>query len=284
MHTPDMRHAARECVSRARELLARGDEPSARHACLELRFAIEYITYEQLQAYMREVSNDALKKWTPKQVISEMLEVDPHADQSRTIAFGLEHTYGVPPPPEEFHLLGQDRRFSMKWANRNHNALGNFLHAPTMHQIESGGAPTAAAITEKATEVANECELILNSPVFNVNFGQFFEFECKDCSTQIRRRAGSFTPEQGVVCPKCRAAYNVESAEGGEVRFYLRKSKYTCRACGAENWVGTHRVAHGAILECEKCGRKATIEQRFVLVVKDDAQRPSGDESPGPTQ
>ena len=133
---------------------------------------------------------------------------------SITITVGHEHTYGVPPPPEEMQLVGQDRRFSMKWANKNHNALGNFLHAPTMHQIESGGAPTAAAITEKATEVANECEQILNSPVFNVNFGQFFEFECKDCRTQIRRRVGSFTPEQGVVCPKCRATYDVESAEG----------------------------------------------------------------------
>ena len=135
-----------------------------------------------------------------------------------------------------------------------------------MHQIESGGAPTAAAITEKATEVANECEQILNSPVFNVNFGQFFEFECKDCRTQIRRRVGSFTPEQGVVCPKCRATYDVESAEGGKVGFDLRKSKYTCRPCGAENWVGTHRVVAGAILECEKCRKKAAIEQSFVLV------------------
>ena len=207
MDTPNLRRAARECVSRARDLLARGDEPSARHACLELRFAIEYITYDQLQVYMKEVSDDALKKWTPKQVISELLEVDPYADQSCTIAFGLEHTYGISPPPEEMHLLGQDRRFSMKWANKNHNTLGNFLHAPTMHQIESGGAPTLADIIEKATDVANECEQILNSPVFHVNFGQFFNFECKDCSTPIRRRVGSLTPEEGVVCPKCCATY-----------------------------------------------------------------------------
>jgi hypothetical protein len=47
---------------------------------LELRFAIEYITYDQLTAYIREVSGEALKKWTPKQVISELLEVDPEAD------------------------------------------------------------------------------------------------------------------------------------------------------------------------------------------------------------
>ena len=211
MEELNMRHTASECVSRAKDLIARADHASARHACLESRLAIEYITYNQLQAYMREISDEALKKWTPKQVISEMLEVDPHADQNSIIAFGREYTYGVPPPPEEMKSLGEDRRFSMKWANKNHNALGNFLHAPTMHQLESGTVATTAAILEKATEVAAECEHILNSPIFNVNFGQFYEFEC-ECGAHIRRRSGSFTQDQGVVCHKanCRATYDIE--------------------------------------------------------------------------
>lgn len=193
----NMRHAARECVSRARDLIARGDELSARYACLELRFAIEYITYDQLESYMKEVPNDALKKWTPKQVISELLEVDPHADKSKTVAVGLDHTYGVIPSPDEMQLLGEDRRFSLDWANKNHNALGNFLHAPTMHQIELGVIPTVASIIQKTTQVADECEKILSSPVFKVNFGRFFEVKCIDCGTHIKRRVGSFTKEQG---------------------------------------------------------------------------------------
>lgn len=265
-----MRHIARNCVARARKLLDRGDESSARYACLELRFAIEYITYDQLQVYMKEVSDDALKKWTPKQVISELLEVDPHADQSCTIAFGEEHTYGISPPPEEMHILGQDRRFSMKWANKNHNTLGNFLHAPTRYQLESGGAPALAAIIEKATKVANECGQILNSPVFHVNFGEFFNFECEDCGTPIRRRVGSFTPEEGVVCPKCRATYDVESVDENAIRCCLRTAKYTCHPCGAKNWVGIHRVMDGVILKCENCGKKATIKQKFVMVIDED--------------
>lgn len=275
-----MRHLASECVTRARELVARGDEASVRHACLELRFAIEYITYSQLQIYRDELPNDALKKWTPKQVISEMLEVDPLADYSIVLSVGPEASDSVPPlsfHSGEWKLLGEDRRFSMKWANKNHNALGNFLHAPTMHQIESGGAPTAAAIIKKATEVANECEKILNSSLSNINFGQFFEFECEDCKTQIRKRKGSFTQEEGVVCPKCRATYDIESAEGNNVICSLRKATYTCRPCGAENGVGVHRVVDGEILECEKCGKKATIKQKFELVGENDTQPPLGD-------
>jgi hypothetical protein len=35
MTTPDMRQSARDCVDRAKNLLAKGDERSVRYACLE---------------------------------------------------------------------------------------------------------------------------------------------------------------------------------------------------------------------------------------------------------
>ncbi len=271
-----MRHIARQCVSRAKNLLSRGDEASIRYACLELRFAIEYIVYSQLQAYIKEVSDDALKKWTPKQVISEMLEVDPYADKSATIAVGLEHKYGASPPPEEMQLLGQDRRFSMNWANKNHNALGNYLHAPTIHQLESERGQSVSAIIQKATQIVCECEQILNSQVLNINFGEFFELDCIDCGTHIRRRNGSFTNEQGVVCPnsKCHAAYDILTGDDNNVNFQLRQSSYKCQACGKENWVGNHRVAAGAVFECANanCRNKATIMQRFELVANQDTK------------
>jgi len=269
----NMRHEARQCVSRAKKLLSRGEEAAVRYACLELRFAIEYITYSQLQAYMKEVSDDALKKWTPKQVISEMLEVDPCADKSRSLAVGLEKTYGVPPPPGEVQSLGEDRRFSMNWANKSYNALGNFLHAPTMHQMESGGGPSVSTMTEKATLVADECEKILNSSVFNVNLGTFLEFDCIDCGTHVRRRIGSVTQDQGIVCPnsKCQAVYDFEIGEHGRVKFHLRQSNYTCQACGTINWLGIHRLATGTVLECanDNCRQRATIVQRFELLIED---------------
>jgi predicted RNA-binding Zn-ribbon protein involved in translation (DUF1610 family) len=267
----NIRHAARECVSRARGLIARGDESSVRYACLELRLAIEYITYDQLEVYMKEVPDDAVKKWTPKQVISELLEVDPQADKSVAVAIGLEHTYGVAPPPEEMQPLGEDRRFSLNWANKNHNALGNFLHAPTIYQIESGVIPAAASIIQKATQVADECEKILSSPVFHVNFGQFFELKCIDCGTPIKRRVGSFTKEEGLVCPnsKCRATYDVETKSHEEVQFSLRQSKYTCPRCGTENWVGNHRLLHGTVFKCVECGKEAKVVQRIELVIQD---------------
>ncbi|OGH60596.1 MAG: hypothetical protein A3G34_10715 [Candidatus Lindowbacteria bacterium RIFCSPLOWO2_12_FULL_62_27] len=245
--------------------MAKGDEPSVRYACLELRLTIEYITYDQLLAYLKEVPNDALKKWQPRHVISEMREVDPHADQSVSLAVGIEHTYGVPPPGEEMQMLGQDRRFSRKWANDNHNALGNFLHALTIHQIESGKTSNLAGMIKRAAAVADECEAILTSPIFRVNFGQFFEFQCQDCGEQIQRRAGSFTAEGGVKCPitNCQAVYDVEPGKGNEIIVHLRQVKYPCPSCDAENFVGKHRVLNGATAGCAKCGKTVRFKQGF---------------------
>ena len=173
-----MRSSAQHCLQRAKDLIDRDDEASAKHACLELRFCIEYITYSQLQVYLKEVPDDTVRKWTPKQIISVLLEVDPDADKSGTLFFGKEFAYGI--PAEKMEFFGEDRRFSLDWADK-HNALGNFLHAPTLHQIEKGEFSTKEKILKKARQVANEIDHILSSPIFNVNFGNFYKFNCNFC-------------------------------------------------------------------------------------------------------
>src|SRR5687768_16620234 len=81
MTPPDMRHSARECVARAKNLLAAGDEASARYACHEVRTAIEYLVYDQLRTYKDEIGYETMKKWQPRDLIAAMREIDPRADQ-----------------------------------------------------------------------------------------------------------------------------------------------------------------------------------------------------------
>ncbi len=140
----DLRQEARECLARAKTLLARNQIATTRHACLELRQAIEYLAYQQLEAYLNEVPDDAMRKWTPREVIAQMLEVDPKADKTSTLAIGIEEVPGE--RSKGMKMLGEDRRVTLKWANRSHNALGNFLHAPTLHQLETGKVMNAHVV------------------------------------------------------------------------------------------------------------------------------------------
>lgn len=64
-----LRHSACECLAHAREMTAQNQAVATRYACLELRQAIEYLAYQQLDAYLREVPDDAMRKWTPCEVM-----------------------------------------------------------------------------------------------------------------------------------------------------------------------------------------------------------------------
>jgi hypothetical protein len=266
-----LRDEARHCLDRANQLLDKQEPSATRYACLELREAIEYLAYQQLEAYLDEVPDDAMRKWTPREVISQMLEVDPNADKTATIAVGVEEVIGE--PSKDMKMLGEDRRFTLKWANRSHSALGNFLHAPTLHQIETDTVPDHAKAYGKAREVAGVIEHTLDTPIFNVNFGNFYEIDCV-CGRTIKRREGSFTAAAGIVCPniECRAIWDVVSEAGTSVSFKRRRQEYTCPGCSQKNYVDSQRLKPGLIIKCE-CGGRAEVA--LIILALEDAEPPS---------
>jgi hypothetical protein len=255
-----MRHSALQCLQRAKDLIAKDDEVSAKYACLELRYCIEYITYSQLQVYLQEIPDDTVKKWTPKQIISVLLEVDPDADQSVTISIGRQEACGI--PAKTMKLLGEDRRFSLKWANIQHNALGSFLHAPSLDQIEKGEFPTKEKIQNKASEVVLQIDHILSSPVYNVSFGNFYNFDCNYCKTKIKCRVENINKEHGIICPnsKCKAVHDIDSERDNNFTVKARETKYKCPSCNASNSIGSHLIDYGNVLLCISCKEKAQIQ------------------------
>ncbi len=253
----DMRQQARACLTRARELLAKNEFAATRYACLELRLAIECLAYQQLDAYLSEVPDDAMRKWTPREVIAQMLEVDPKADKTSTIAIGREKEPGQ--PSDDMRVLGEDRRFTLKWANRSHNALGNFLHVPTLHQLEIGRAPDHDTVRTKAEEIAAVIEHTLATPIFNVNFGNFYHIDCV-CGRSFKRREGTFTAEQGIVCPNvdCRIIWDVVSEDGANVGLKQRQTEYVCPGCNGTRSVFTQKIRAGTVITCD-CGTRAEV-------------------------
>lgn len=250
-----MRTYASQSLQRAKDLIAKETEAEARYACLELRFCIEYITYSQLQAHLNEVSDETLKEWTPKQIISVLRKVNSNADSSISVTLGAESFNNIP-----LHL-GKDRRFSLKWAYKQHNALGNFLHASTLSQIEKNELPTKEKILKKAKQVIDEIDQILNSPIFNVIFGYFYNFTCLSCETKIKCRIENISEEHSITCPKstCKAVYDIVSEQDKNFTVSIRKTKYICPSCETSNYVGTHLIAYGKGFLCINCNLKVQI-------------------------
>src|SRR5262245_26840766 len=258
MNQPDVRQAARECVTRAKDFLAKGDEPSARYACLELRFAIEYIIYDLLQKYRDDLPYDAVKKWHPRDILNDMLGVDPEADCTVELRVGSASTPNVPPSNEEEWIkVGEERRFSKQWVKTFYSALGNFVHAPTIAQLESGIATVMDKMREKAETVFTECEQVLNSEISGLDLSDLFWFDCQDCKSLNRGRIKDPTQKHVSRCRHCRAVYDVEVDQEEKIKLTLRRSVFTCLdPCKAPNIIGTHRVENGAIFVCKKCSKR----------------------------
>lgn len=101
------RTLARQATDRAKALLATDNDDQLRYAALELRLAMEALTYDRAQAYAREIPPEELATWRPDKVMRVLLEIEPTADRSYTLRIGEEPYPGG--TPEKMHTLGTDR-------------------------------------------------------------------------------------------------------------------------------------------------------------------------------
>ncbi len=259
----DYRHRAHGHVQRAKDLLAEATPEKPPYACLELRMAIEALSYDRLQAYLAEVSNEAMKKWQPKQVLAELLLAYPTADSSGQLWAGIEEQPGV--ESKNIKFIGTDERFTAKWATKAHNTLGSFLHVPTIAQIQTG-KDNDETIRQRAGEIVKELERVLSSGVHNVNFDMFCKIPC-ECGFTIKRKEDFMKREKIATCASCGRMYELlsEGAQLGQFTYRLAQVNYECESCKTEQWVARHELEREPTLVCVKCGDKAKVVRVFSL-------------------
>jgi DNA-directed RNA polymerase subunit RPC12/RpoP len=262
----DYRNSAKQHVTAAKELLEKGDPASVRYACLEIRMAIEALVYQSLLKYLEDVPNRVMEKWTPKQVLSELLEVDPYADKSPTIRITNADAGGAHEKP--FELVGTERRFTIGWANKAHNALSNALHEPTISQHETS-ASSIEAFHDKAGLYLLELESILSSQFFNIDIRSTIRFQC-DCGYEVTRRETALEANPEVACAACGEIYQFAKV-GDELRFRSWKVGYHCPSCQKETSVNKKEVFEGSRWECPHCHAASVISFRPILVPHQDA-------------
>lgn len=260
----DMHALARASLRKAKDLLTRGDEESIRYACLELRLCIEYLLLNRFQKYRDLIDEDAMSKWTPRQIITELLDADPMADTPVTIAVGPETIPGV--PSSDMKVLGEDRRLKMKWANTNWQALGSFLHAPTLHQLENEKLASVTAMAEKAGEIAKHLEHVLAARVLNFTLTETITMTCGECGKVMTRPFHSVTEERGFICRNtlCGAIYNMRKI-GKDYQFQLRQAEIRCPSCNAEFKVKMHQVVEGGRINCPQCYANYEVRQGYTV-------------------
>jgi hypothetical protein len=256
-----MRFHKRECLKRAKDLVAQQNDAILRYACLELRFCIEAIAYEKLQTYSSRLPAAVLETWQPPQALRALLEFEPLADQDFTLTFCVEDESGQ--PTGAWRSLGTHKTFRLSWLKKTYNALGNHLHVPTPLQAAQHGS-RKTNVQKLVTETINTLDPIIETTV-DCSIASVVEFPCTQCSSIVIRNREGLERDLRATClnPNCRAEYQAtKDGDNGAFQFTLNASSFACCACEHPIMLETRKLEIGLLFTCPNCKAKHQVAKR----------------------
>lgn len=253
------RSDAKSAISRAKAELDKGEDHRLKYAALELRMAIEAITYDRLQAYKSEMTLEDFETWQPKKVLQQLLEIDPTADKEVTIAVGLEETPGK--EADNLNLLGTDTPLTLRTIKHHYDALGYYLHIPTIKQLKKSPSGKTDRLRKRCEEILEALEQVLKSPVFNCTLGTFSTIECDRCKANIRKRLIPGRKEIEAKCLECSAPYKLEDLGDGKTGWTRMLTEIPCpsEGCNDSITIWSDELQEGANWQCSTCKEKFII-------------------------
>lgn len=243
------RNDARTALERARKELASNNNERLQYAALELRMAIEALTYDRAQAYAEELSPEDYSTWQPRNLLKVLLEIDPHANSDRVIHIGLEDQPGE--PAKHMTLLGEDKPLKLAVIKKHYDALGNFLHIPTIQQIQDNAVPSSEKIRQRCEDLAAEIEKSLAATIHNFTVGQHSEMPCLRCGKLVRRRLRDKEPVEATCFP-CGAKYTL-TINSDKIQWAAQVQYAPCPKCNESMRLWKDKIKDGENEKCPKC-------------------------------
>lgn len=245
-------------VAAARTILESGQDSSLGYAALELRMAIETITYEKLRAHAKRLPESVLETWQPPQAMKALLEFEPHGNREKRVAFGEQPAAGQ--RPATMNALGETRSFDLTWLRSAYHRLGNFLHVPAPRRALKAATPVSvagvrSALNQILAEVARVSEGTLEGGIAVV-----VHFNCFRCEQTVWSNTEAVRVTKRAVClnPACAAVHVAEINDKDEFTFVLDAVEATCADCGEVISIERRHISLGSSFVCESC--KATYE------------------------
>ena len=255
----DYRNDAQKYLKRCKQELMSGDNERLRYAVLELRMAMEALTYDRALAYKAEFPPTEYETWQPRKVMSVLLDIDPTTDKDATYSIGLEKEYGV--PASVMTSLGTEKVLNMSMLRKHYDALGSYLHVLTMKQASSGKSLDFSKVRSRCEEIAEFVKDVLSSPIFNVTLGSFATLDCMECGKPIRRRMPHGKSEVQAECYECGASYVIVDVGNGKVEWRPKQHEVECAnsGCKHKTIIWQNELEIGRHWTCPGCGGRNTL-------------------------
>lgn len=254
------RQIARDHLKAAGDELRSSNNQRLKYAALELRMAMEAITYDRALAYGNEFPPSEYETWQPKKVLMVLLEIDASSDMNNSISVGLQNeSNGI---PETMIFLGEEKVFNLRMLKNNYDALSSYLHIISMKQSRKGKSHDFSKLKKRCEEIYAQLDQALKSSIFNSTLGNFSSLACMECNNPIRKRIPSiFVNPILVKCFNCRSTYTLTNSEQGEVIWHLNQQAIKCGNpdCQKERKLLDYEVTVGRGWFCSDCNGKNTI-------------------------
>ncbi|MDR6116684.1 MULTISPECIES: hypothetical protein [unclassified Sphingomonas] len=276
----DYRNDARRELARAKDELGSVDDERLKYAALELRMAMESLTYDRALAYKEEFPPAEYETWQPRKVMAVLLEIDPNADKDSSLAFGIEPSLGV--TPEVMEALGSEKVLNMTTIKRHYDALGAHLHVQTIKQRKGGAPVDHAKFRARCDEIAAYLTEVLASPIWNATIGTFASIDCMKCGHPVRKRMPHDQSVVNAKCFECGATYKVTDAGENEALFEPDQIEVRCAntECKTSIFPWRAEIKAGVGWKCEVCGGQNDVKlmvQHRPAAVADDAAHEGSD-------
>lgn len=262
--TNDFRAAARGCLERARALLQTDNSGAVRYAALELRMALEALTYGRAAVYADDLPASGYRTWQPRKVLQLLLSMDPNADQGAALAIGIEETYGQ--PAKDMQSMGKEHVLSFTTIKRHYDALGSYLHFPTMEQCEKGDTPSLAGLRDRCNALVEEISKVLSSPIYNLRFKLPLVFECCRCGSPISKGMPPGAQNVDVRCTHCNALHKLShdvASKETTIKPVVKQVPCSDLECERKVELWDDEISVGVNWACPDCSRRNI----FALVV-----------------
>ena len=248
------RQLAKQHYENARSEINLNDNIHLKYAALELRMAIEALTYDRAIAYKDEFPASEYETWQPRKVMAVLLELDPYADMESTISFGEE--VGEDRAVSQMQTLGKESIFGMKHLKKHYDALGSYLHLLSMKKYCEGEVLDFNKFRKRCEDIASHLDKVLSSPVFNITFGDFSATTCSECGTEIRKRLLRDAPKIDVECHECDASYELSDLGNGRTKWRPLQQVIQCcnSECSETIVVWNREIRLGKYWDCKNCG------------------------------
>lgn len=247
-------------IERAREHLESEDSHRLRYACLELRYALEYIAYHKLEFRLDKVSWKEITAWQPSRAMDILMNlVDEHLDKNYTIQIA-EDTKAA--SEDRFSHFRKIKGISPRQLGKYWHKIGSYLHVQMPKKKgEKPVVPDMATLKPYLEEVIKYIEDITETGS-DAYFSSPVTFDCKKCKQKIVRNQKLLKPEDIVQCqnPNCNASY-VTEIKNDEFVFQLYRISVDCKGCGESLYFEANvvlKIDPGKLLhfKCNKCNTR----------------------------